>query len=160
VSTPEIETFWKYISSSVEHLLGCLEGLSEEDINWRPLEHANSLYVLANHVMGNIAENMLEVLCGQPVHRQREAEFTAQGSSPEALDRQWMELKERVHNALSKFPPDDLEQSREHPRRGSMTGREVLIVVARHAAEHMGQAYLTRDLLLSLRGKVPPARRY
>jgi hypothetical protein len=33
-----------------------------------------------------------------------------------------------------------------HPRRGAISGREILIVVARHAAEHLGQAELTRDL--------------
>jgi hypothetical protein len=29
---------------------------------------------------------------------------------------------------------------------GVLTGREVLLVVARHAAEHLGQVELTRDL--------------
>ncbi|MCB0140064.1 MAG: DUF664 domain-containing protein, partial [Caldilineaceae bacterium] len=34
-----------------------------------------------------------------------------------------------------------------HPRRGQMSGRAILMVVMRHAAEHMGHAELTRDLL-------------
>jgi hypothetical protein len=33
-----------------------------------------------------------------------------------------------------------------------VTGRAILIVVARHAAEHLGQAELTRDLLRAGRG--------
>jgi hypothetical protein len=41
-----------------------------------------------------------------------------------------------------------------------MMGREVLIVVARHCAEHMGQAFLTRDLILAQRGETPPKRQY
>ncbi|MBN1310607.1 MAG: hypothetical protein JXB30_04240 [Anaerolineae bacterium] len=48
----------------------------------------------------------------------------------------------------------------EHPRRGQMAGRAELIIVARHAAEHMGQAELTRDLLFSARGRELPRRRY
>ncbi len=40
----------------------------------------------------------------------------------------------------------DLEREVTHPRRGALTGRDVLIVVARHAVEHLGQAELTRDL--------------
>jgi hypothetical protein len=158
--TPEIEIFWTYITSSVNHLFGCLEGMSEEDLNWRPLENANSLFVLTTHTMGNIAENLLEVLCGQPVHRQREAEFAVRGSSPESLKSQWLELQDRVRSVLSKLPPGELDRPIEHPRRGSTTGREVLIIVARHAAEHMGQAYLTRDLLLDKRGKKPPVGSY
>ena len=40
-----------------------------------------------------------------------------------------------------------LDRERTHPRRGALTAREVLIVVARHAAEHWGEAQLTRSLL-------------
>lgn len=35
----------------------------------------------------------------------------------------------------------------QHPRRGIITGRDVLIVVARHAAEHWGEAQLTPSLM-------------
>ncbi|MDP9352215.1 MAG: DUF664 domain-containing protein [Chloroflexota bacterium] len=45
------------------------------------------------------------------------------------------------------MPRSRLEEEIEHPRRGRITGREVLLVVARHCAEHLGQAELTRDLL-------------
>jgi hypothetical protein len=31
-----------------------------------------------------------------------------------------------------------------------LTGREILLVVARHAAEHLGQADLTRDLATAM----------
>jgi hypothetical protein len=43
---------------------------------------------------------------------------------------------------------------RQHPRRGPLSGREILIVVARHAAEHLGQAELTRDLMKAATGSV------
>ena len=43
----------------------------------------------------------------------------------------------------------DLDRERVHPRRGLLTGREILIVVARHAAEHLAHAELTRDLLMT-----------
>ncbi len=32
------------------------------------------------------------------------------------------------------------------PHRGNLTGREILLMVAHHLAEHLGQAALTRDM--------------
>ena len=160
VPNREVETFWRYIVGSVEHILACMDGLAADDLNWQPLENANSLYVLATHTMGNVEKNLLDVLCGQPVERQREAEFMARGSSVEPIQRRWHELQERVSSSLAQLPPAELDREREHPHRGQITGREVLIVVARHAAEHMGQAEMTRDLLFVARGKTPPSREY
>jgi hypothetical protein len=49
--------------------------------------------------------------------------------------------------ALASLPVGDLDRERPHSRRGTLSGREVLLVVARHAAEHWGEAQLTRSLL-------------
>ena len=49
------------------------------------------------------------------------------------------------------LPAADLDRERKHPRRDMLTGREVLIVVARHTAEHWGEAQLTKSLLLAER---------
>ena len=156
----EIETFWGFISRSIDRILACLDGLPEDDLNWRPLDNANSLYVLATHILGTTEENLLGVLCGQPTHRQREAEFAAQGPSVEPINARWLALQKVIRQSLEQLPPGELEREREHPRRGQLTGLEVLIVVARHAAEHMGHAELTRDLLFAERGRTLPARTY
>jgi hypothetical protein len=42
-----------------------------------------------------------------------------------------------------------------HPRRGRLSGFEVLVIALRHAAEHMGQAELTRELVLARRTCLP-----
>lgn len=155
-SAPVQETmlFWRYITSSIDQLFATMEGLSAAEINWSPIGNANSLFVLATHTMGTTAENLLEVLCGLPVYRQREAEFAAHGDSPEALQRQWQTLRAQIQAQLEQVDDGTLGQSRNHPRRGQITGRDVLIVVARHSAEHMGQAFLTRDLILAQRKHV------
>ena len=147
--TPEIASFWRFITSSIDRLLACLEGLDEAELNWKPLDSANSLYVLATHTLGNTEENLLAVLGGQAMQRRREAEFEAEGISAEALQARWGELRERIEASLARLPAEALDQPRNHPRRGQLPGREVLIIVARHTAEHMGQAMLTRDLLES-----------
>jgi uncharacterized damage-inducible protein DinB len=152
--------FWRYISSSIEQLLNTLDTLNAEEINWAPLSNANSLYVLAIHTLGTTAENLLEVLCGQPVHRQRETEFAAQGTSTIQLRTQWESLHNEIRAQLEQLDDASLDEVRDHPRRGKVTGREVLIIVARHCAEHMGQATLTRDLILARRGETPAKRQY
>lgn len=156
----EIDVFWSFISRSIDRIIACLDDMSEDDLNWRPIKTANSLFVLATHILGTTEENILGVLCGQPVQRRREAEFAAVGTSAETVRSKWSELRSRIEEALRHLTPEELNRKREHPRRGQLTGREVLIVLARHAAEHMGQAELTRDLLLVEQGKIPPQRRY
>jgi uncharacterized damage-inducible protein DinB len=151
--TTQSETllFWRYITSSIDQLLATLDGLTADEINWSPIGDANSLYVLATHTMGTTAENLREVLCGQPVNRQRDAEFAARGETPDALIAQWQTLRAQIQSELEQIDDAALSAPRQHPRRGQISGRDVLIVVARHCAEHMGQAFLTRDLILARR---------
>lgn len=80
-----------------------------------------------------------------PVGRERDAEFAQDGTAAGVRAR-WRELRPRLVAALSHVAPGELARDRPHPRRGALDGRAVLIVVARHAAEHLGQAELTRDL--------------
>ncbi|HXM58127.1 MAG TPA: DinB family protein [Candidatus Dormibacteraeota bacterium] len=144
----EIAMYWRAIGSSVDRLLACLAGLSPDELDWRPpADDANSLAALAVHTMGNVEHRLLAMLCRQDVVRDREAEFRAADTSTEALGERWHTLRTRVDEALAELGEDALDRTVRHPERELATGREVLLVVARHAAEHAGQAELTRDLL-------------
>jgi hypothetical protein len=156
----KIDSFWSFIRSSLDRILLCLDGPDETGLNWRPLDNANSLYVLATHTIGNVEENILGVLCHQNINRQREDEFKVRGSSNEPIQKKWLEMQERIPSHLAQLSSIDLDKEYEHPRRGRITGCDVLIVVARHAAEHMGQAELTRDLLFSTRGETLANKKY
>lgn len=156
----EIELLWNYIRRSVDRILSCLEGLEEDDLNWRPLENASSLYVLAVHMVANVEVNILGVLCFQNIIRHRDEEFKARGSSIEPVRQRWLDVQERISSNLTQLSSSDLVKEYEHPRRGKVTGRELLITIARHAAEHVGHAELTRDLLFTLRGKPLPEREF
>lgn len=150
--TGEVAAYQRYIFSSIDRLIGCLSGLDERGLTWRPpAEQTNSLYALAVHTLANTEENLLGMLCGQPVARDRDAELAARGRSPREVEDRWRDLRGRLARALSDLPPPRLEEIVPHPRRGGIVGREVLLVVARHCAEHLGQAELTRDLLLASR---------
>ena len=143
----EVDIFWHRIRHTVDELVACLEGLDSDSLNWSPLDDANSLYVLATHTMGNVRHNLLNVLCGLPITRDRDAEFVATGASAAEIGARWNELKARISDAIEGLPAAELDRDRQHPHRGVITGREVLVVVAGHAAEHYGQAQLTRDLV-------------
>jgi len=156
----EIESLWRYIRRSVDRILSCLDGLDEADFNWRPLENANSLYVLAVHMIANVEANILGVLCFQNIVRHRDEEFKARGSSVEPVLQRWRDVQERISSHLAKLSSIDLDRGYEHPRRGKITGRDLLITIARHAAEHVGHAELTRDLLFTARGRELPEREF
>ena len=92
---------------------------------------------------------LLSVLCGIDVDRDRDAEFAATAGSALVIADQWRDLAARITTALDKLTDAALEASRRHPERGVTTGLDVLIVVARHMAEHAGHAELTRDLAMA-----------
>jgi uncharacterized damage-inducible protein DinB len=149
-TSQETALFCRYILSSLDRLMQCLEGLNHEQLNWRPAApHTNSLYVLAVHTLANTEENILHTLYNRPGSRDRELEFQAQATSIDHLKQHWQALRPRLQEAIQSLPREELLQERTHPRRGLVTGLDILIVVARHAAEHLGQAELTRDIVIS-----------
>ena len=147
-NSPETMLFVDAIFRSVDRLLQSMDGLTTAEVNWRPpADRANSLYVLAPHVIGNLEENFLSVIAGQVVNRDRESEFIACGDSVEPLARYWKDLKTSIRTVLALLPEATLDETRLHPRRGAIGVRELFLVMARHSSLHEGHAELTRDLL-------------
>ncbi len=142
---------WGFITSSVDRLLACLEGLDATELNWRPLPNANSLVILATHIIGNIEETVLGLICGQRRPRDRAAEFQVTAGDSASINLRWRTLQGEIAHHLTQLPPSDLARVRLHPRRGPLTAWEILLVVARHAAEHLAHAELTRDWLFVAR---------
>ena len=156
----EIAIFYRYIASSLDRMAAIVAELDEAELSWRPsADGANSIRVLAVHTYGNAEENLLGLLGGENVRRDRDAEFLAAAGDGPELEQHWRSLRSRIEPALDGLDAEALDRLYIHPRRGAVSGREVLLVVARHAAEHLGQAELTRDLLLRAQssGIVAPA---
>ena len=152
MATPEPRTqalvFVEYLCRSLDRIVGCLAGLDEVQARWcPPAPKSNSLLVLARHALSNAEENLLGILCGLPVARDAD-ELRNDGLAAEVVER-WANLRPRLLDVAAATPDKALDAPRDHPRRGKLTGRDVLIVAVRHAAEHMGQAELTRDLLMA-----------
>ena len=151
----EIETYSRQIRSLLERICACLEGLSESQLNcYPPMDGANSAYVIAAHTLGNARAWVLGIACGQPVQRDRPAEFRASGRAAE-LVAQARRLSEEIEAALTSLAPSALDQRRLPPKslwgEGDPTQisvREALIHVVEHASIHLGQLQITRDVAL------------
>lgn len=144
----EVGCFERYICGTIDSLVAALGGLNERELSWRPdAPDTNSLYGIAMHVLANAEENILGTVCGLAVTRNRAEEFSAGAASAATVQERWQALRARIHEALARLAASDLGTPRPHPRRGTLAAREVLLIAARHAAEHWGEAQLTRSLL-------------
>jgi len=158
---PEIETYSTYIRKQIADIPEALKGLSEEQLNQRPdVPGANSGYVIATHVLGNARAWVLGIACGQPLRRDRPAEFASSGTY-EALRRASRGLSGEIEAALAVFDSTRLDErltpSAElwgegfEPR--EISRREALAHVLEHASMHLGQIHITRDLVLAGGGR-------
>ncbi|MYB42230.1 MAG: DinB family protein [Chloroflexi bacterium] len=153
MSNGEAARFWSYIEGATDRIVGALDGLEPDELNWRPAgPETNSLFVLATHTLGALDETLLGVLCGEPRSRDRDAEFVASDSTAEAPVARWADLRRAIGERLAALPDEALDEARQHPRRGATTGRDLLIFTAQHAAEHAAHTELTRQLIEARRG--------
>jgi hypothetical protein len=150
VARTEGETYYNWIVQIGDRLVNALDGLSSEEIDRRPpAGETSSLLILATHTMGNIEESVIEIIGGETVGRNRDSEFAVSGSSAGDARQRWENLKERIHSTLSNLDEGALDREYSHPRRGTITGRDVLLLTATHAAEHLGHAEITRDWIVA-----------
>jgi uncharacterized damage-inducible protein DinB len=142
------DAFSSALTTAIERIIACMDGLDRDEINWKPVENVtNSLYVLAVHTMANAEQTVVSMLGGENLPRDRDSEFAAVGESADWVHDRWATLKPALQYTLAGLSAEDLERQYEHPRRGKMTGWEALVMVVTHANEHVGHAELTRDLL-------------
>jgi len=143
----EITMYLRAIAGSLDRVLACLNGLDDAAIRWQPLPSANCLAAIAKHSVANAERNVLGTFAGEPYDWRRDDEFLAVGESGESLQASWRRLQSQMRKALEDASASNLYETVEHPRMGKVTGRAVLLQAARHAAEHVGEAELTRSLL-------------
>ena len=153
----EIETYSQQFRSLLERLSAGLEGLSETQLNRRPpIDGANSAYVIAAHTFGNARAWVLGIACGQPVERDRPAEFRASGRDAGELVASARGLSADINAALAALSPSDLDRRLVPPK--SLWGegepleisvRQALMAVVEHASIHLGELQITRDMALA-----------
>lgn len=125
-----------------------LEGVSHEELNWVPLEGANSVAVLVTHLLGNEVET-LNVVKGNATHRNRSAEFAVRGATRDQLLALIDQADATLHELGPRIQPDELEASFVRPAALDPTPRAgifLLIHSLTHAREHFGQILLTKQM--------------
>jgi hypothetical protein len=149
----EIETYARELSWILDQICGSLDGLTATQLNWRPSASASSPYAIASHVIGSTSVYALGFGCGQDVTRDRAAEFAASGTEAEALIVAIRQLQRKIGDGLGRLTAGALDERILPPPGLWGTGepreifrREALVESIRHAALHLGELRLTRDL--------------
>jgi len=151
-ASAEIASFWWFTHRSLEGYMEILETLSIDELNWRPpAPETNSIYALTAHVLGNVRLHVFRVLLGEAIERDRQGEFQSVAEASNVPVPAWPALRQEVEDALAALPAEILDRPFEHPVYGTIPGRDVLMVMMRHTAEHHGQVELTRDLAVAAR---------
>jgi hypothetical protein len=145
----EAGQFWTYIESTLDRLFEIVAAEPEDVLRWLPpAENPNSILVLARHMLANVEVNVRGTLGDEPVEYDREAAFGSDITKADVLA-QWSELRPQLQSTMRELLQHRISGLVKHHWRGETPGREVLIVVARHTAEHLAHAELTRDMARS-----------
>ncbi len=151
-ASAEVGSFWRFTLRSLDGFMEIVESLTVDELNWRPpAPDANSIYALTTHTLGNVRMHVFRVLLDQTIDRDRDGEFRSVADPSNVPIPAWPVLRAEVEAALGALPPEAMNRTFEHPVFGSITGREVLMVMMRHTAEHHGHVELTRDLIVAAR---------
>ncbi len=158
----DIASFHRRLFEELDRIVACLKDMSPEQLDWvPPAEGANSLRAIASHAIGAAEVHVVARLAKQDVARDRAAEFAVRGGDGTGLIERYAAVRERIGSALGEVDPVILDEDRSTSW-GAFVGRDWLIHATCHAAEHAGQAELTRDMAKALERHVadvaPPDR--
>lgn len=130
----------------VERVIAATEGLTPAELAWRPAaKDANSLLVLAAHTVGAAERHILVSIAGYKPSRTRDEEFAA-GGDMSGVRARWEEVRREIIEVLDNLPPGRLDDDVPGPV-SVRSVQSIIVHVIAHAAEHAGQAELTRDLI-------------
>jgi hypothetical protein len=144
--------FLPYINGALDGMLQIVEGLGDERVNQRPnnMENTSSPLVILTHCVGLTHYWLGEVLAGRQVHRDREAEFRAQGTvasirqAVHDLQQQILEDIKHVHGDQPLAFPDAVRQ----PHMQTWKQGQFVLQCYKELAQHHGQMELTRDIMI------------
>jgi hypothetical protein len=130
----------------VDRVIGATDGLSAAQLAWAPAaKEANSLLVLAAHTVGAAERHVLVNIAGRKAGGTRDEEFAAKADIA-GIRTRWDSVRRGIVDVLDNLPPGRLDDDLPGPV--SVRSVQAMIVHAiAHAAEHAGQAELTRDLV-------------
>lgn len=149
MSTAAEELVWE-LSELHRRLRQTVEGLEPEILDRTPGEGANSIAVLVSHVVGS-EMGWLHLAAGRAHERDRSSEFAVRGVRAAELVRAVEETDRDVPELIQAAFEAGPGTLRERPGARPVTVSYCLTHAIAHAAEHVGQAELTRQLLTAPR---------
>ncbi len=152
--TPEIATYSRYIREKIAQFDVAVSSLSEADLNRAPdFPGANSPFVIATHVLGNMRAWILGIVCGQELRRDRPAEFVSHGTYQQ-IRAAAFSLSSEIEAALEGLDANTLGDRFTPPQElwGEGTSvelqrREGFAHALEHAGIHLGHMHVTLELL-------------
>ncbi len=139
------EVFGELLHDTHEGMRTVVRGLPVEGLDWRPADGANSIGVLVAHALD--AERFLIAAAADiTFERDREAQFRVAGLSADDYIGLVDRVETEVDGFLARIRPDVLTATIERGPRVH-AGPWWLLHPLEHAREHLGQAFLTRQLL-------------
>jgi uncharacterized damage-inducible protein DinB len=138
----------KLVREMWPRLRAAVEGLSNDQIWWRPNDSSNSIGNLLLHLNGNVRQWILQGLGSIENVRDRDAEFNERGSVPLsdlvlALDRTLHEVDTLLENLSS----EDLLRQHEIQVYRDVPAIDAIYHVVEHFAMHYGQILYISKLL-------------
>jgi len=120
-------------------LLHCLEGMSEDDIWWRPNDQSNSVGNLILHLCGNMRQWIVSGIGGRNFNRDRDVEFaTRRPVSKSELMAQMRAAAEDVDSVLGALAEKRLLE-RYPIQTYSTSCLQAIYHVVEHFSYHLGQ---------------------
>lgn len=149
----EVENYLLILNDLRNQVKNLLEKFPDEALDWRPIEGegdlgTNSATILVTHLAGSESFWIKEVIGGQPIHRNRDAEFITKGGAMAELKRRLEGGAQNTEAILSSLTSAQLEESRKWQDRTG-TVRWCIVHVIEHFATHLGHIQLTYQLWLA-----------
>lgn len=142
----EAQALWEQFERVHHEIFKWSDGLSDDQLNWKPsAKDTNSIGNLMSHILGAEMFSVVNRIGGQPVNRDRAAEFTNRITRAGLLQRR-AEVEGRVRETLDKLTAADLDHV-VATQSGEAPAGKFLLYLLSHVSGHMGQVIMTRKLL-------------
>ena len=146
-----MHTFYEDYIERLEDLIAdmkkALDGLPQEALDWSPGEDMSSIATLAAHTAGSTRTMVGAVVGGDPIERDRNAEFTIEGVDAAALIASLDEMVEHTRGVVAKLSLKDMDDMAPSPFSGNEFRKSWWLLHAlEHVGSHVGHIQITRQM--------------
>lgn len=139
----------------IQRILSSLDGLTQEQLDATPPGETSSLLVIAGHAIAAVEWNLVQMLAGGQVDRNRATEFEARAADAgdaagvvAVLRERWDDAHANITSALDGLDGGEYAAMKFHPfLETELSGQEFAVRALAHTAEHVGHAEITRQWL-------------